>query len=170
MFPVAAVASLYLAGCANQAVPLSVQGKSLSAHLQLKQKQVAYSDSYITDRRSVESGLGAAALGQFHPAPYIERGKYNVGTGSLSYQDHEYPFDVRGLGAAGIGAADIEAKGEVYGLERIRDFSGTYIRAAQYSVGGLWLRNENGVIIHIVEADVVPLFPAGDAVMINLKQ
>jgi hypothetical protein len=38
-----------------------------------------------------------------------------------------------GLGLAGIGAADIEAKGEVYDVERVRDFSGAYIRAAQYT-------------------------------------
>jgi hypothetical protein len=76
-------------------------GKSLSAHLQLQQKQIAYSDSFITDRPRVASGLGAAGEGQFHPPQYIEKGKYNVGSGSLSYEGREYPFYVRGLGAAG---------------------------------------------------------------------
>ena len=41
LFQVALVALLYLAGCADQGIPLSVQGRSLSAHLRLKQKQVA---------------------------------------------------------------------------------------------------------------------------------
>jgi len=56
----------------------------------------------------------------------------------------EYPFYVRGLGAAGIGAADIKARGEVYGLEHPRDLSEAYTRAAQATVVGLWLKNENG--------------------------
>jgi hypothetical protein len=47
---------------------------------------------------------------------YIERGRLNVGGGVLDYQGRRYPFDVHGLGAAGIGVAKIEAKGEVYGL------------------------------------------------------
>ena len=169
-FPVVVIALLSLAGCANQGVSLSVEGKSLSAHLQLKQKQIASPDSWITDRPRVESGLGAAATGQFHPPQYIARGEYNVGSGSLSYQGREYPFYVRGIGAAGIGASDIEANGEVYGLERVRDFSGAYVRAPQITVGGLWLKNEKGVIIHLGVADVVPLFPVSAAVTIKLSQ
>ena len=170
VIPVAAVGLLFLAACANQGVPRSVAGKSLSAHLHLQQKQIAYSDSFITDRPRVESGLGAAGEGQFHPPQYIEKGKYNVGSGSLSYEGREYPFYVRGLGAAGIGAADIKARGEVYGLEHPRDLSGAYTRAAQGTVVGLWLKNENGVILHVELPDAVPLFPAGNAVIIRLSQ
>ena len=69
-----------------------------------------------------------------------------MGSGSLSYQAREYSFDVRGLGVAGIGAAPIQANGEIYGLERVGDVSGAFVRAAQNNVGGLWLRNKNGVM------------------------
>jgi len=93
-----------------------------------------------------------------------------VGSGSLSYQGREHLFYVRGIGAAGIGASDFEANGEVYGLERVRDFSGAYVRAPQITVGGLWLKNEKGVIIHLGVADVVPLFPVSAAVTIKLSQ
>ena len=83
-----------LGGCANQGVTSSVEGKSLSGHLQLKQKQIAYSDSYITDRPRALSGLGAAAEGQFHTPQFIEKGKLNVGNGSLSYGGHEYSLRI----------------------------------------------------------------------------
>jgi hypothetical protein len=75
-----------------------------------------------------------------------------------------------GLGAAGVGATPIQANGEVYGLERVGDVSGAFVRAAQNNVGGLWLRTKNGVIIHIEAPEAVPLFPAGDAVIIKLNQ
>ena len=39
-----------------------------------------------------------------------------------------FPFTVGGLGVGGIGISKIEAKGEVYGLERLRDFPGAYIQ------------------------------------------
>lgn len=153
VFLVVVVGLLSLGGCANRGVPPTVQGKSLSGHLQLKQKQLAYLDSFITDRPRALSGLGAAAEGQFHTPQFIEKGKFNVGNGSLSYQGREYSFRISGLGAAGIGAAEIEAKGEVYGLENIRDLSGSYTganyRAAQNTVGGLLLTNEKGAVIHI---------------------
>jgi len=174
VFLVVVVGLLSLGGCSNQSVTPSVQGKSLSGHLQLKQKQLAYSDSFITDRPRALSGLGAAAEGQFHTPQFIEKGKFNVGNGSLSYQGHEYSFRIRGLGAAGIGAAEIEAKGEIYGLENIRDLSGSYVgadyRAAQNAVGGLLLTNEKGVIIRIEALEKVPLFVVGDAVIVELNQ
>ena len=174
VFLVVVVGLLSLGGCANQGMTSRVQGKSLSGHLQLRQKQIAYSDSYITDRPRVESGLGAAAEGQFHTPQFIEKGKHNVGNGSLSYEGREYSFRITGLGAAGVGAAEIEATGEVYGLESIRDLSGSYTgasyRAAQNTVGGLWLTNGNGVIIRIVALENVPLFVVGDAFTVELNQ
>jgi hypothetical protein len=173
-FLVVVVGLLSLSGCANQGVTRSVQGKSVSGQLQLKQRQVAYSDSFITDRPSAASGLGAAAEGQFHTPQFIERGKLNVGNGSLSYQGREYSFRIAGLGAAGIGTAEIEAKGEVYGLENLRELSGSYTganyRAAQNTVGGLLLTNEKGVIIRIAALEKVPLFVVGDAVIVKLNQ
>jgi hypothetical protein len=52
-------------------------------------------------------------------------------------------------------------------LERIDDFSGAYkganYRAVQNTVGGLWLKNEQGVILHVEAPERVPLFPVGDA-------
>ena len=160
MFPVATVALLSLAGCANHA-PLSIEGKPVSGYLRLSQEQVGYMGSGH-DRREYAVG--------FHRPEYLDGGRLNVGTGELDYQGRRYAFGVRGLGAAGIEVAKIEASGQVYGLTRLQGFSGTYVRAAQYTVAGLWLENEKGIIIHLNEREAVPLFPAADTVVFKLNK
>jgi hypothetical protein len=162
LFLIAAAALLCLAGCANQGAPLSVQGKPLSGYVRLTQAQVAYLDSYIGNGEPNELVGGTAGEEQFHWPEFVAGGRLNVGSGVLDYQGRGYPFDVRGLGAGGIGTAKIEAKGEVYGLERLRNFPGAYIQAPQTSTekglshrfipgnAGLWLKNANGVIMHLV--------------------
>ena len=67
----------------------------------------------------------------FHRPEYLAGGRLNVGTGVLDYQGSGYAFGVRGLGAEGIEVANIEAMGEVYGLERLQDFPDTYVQAHQ---------------------------------------
>jgi hypothetical protein len=106
----------------------------------------------------------------FHRPTYIAGGRLNAGTGVLNYQGSEYAFGVRGLGAEGIDVANIEAKGEVYGLERLQDFLGTYVQAPQLTVGGLWLKNANGVTMHLVSKQSAILILAGDAVVIKMNR
>jgi hypothetical protein len=168
LIPVAAL--LCLAGCGNQGTPLSVQGKPLSGYVRLTQAQVAYLDSYIGNGEPNELVGGTAGEEQFHWPEFVAGGRLNVGSGVLDYQGRGYPFDVRGLGAGGIGTAKIEAKGEVYGLERLRDFPGAYVQAPQTSTesyrfirgnAGLWLKNANGVIMHLVAHKAI-LGLAGD--------
>ncbi|HEX6566674.1 MAG TPA: hypothetical protein VF020_20450 [Chthoniobacterales bacterium] len=151
---------LSLVGCANHA-PRSVQGKPVSGHIRLVQKQVGYMGS---GKLQGEDEVG------FHRPEYLEGGKLNVGTGVLDYRGRRYGFGVRGLGAEGIEVSKIRANGEIYGLERLQDFSGTYVRAAQNTVGGLWLENEKGIILRLEASEAVPLFPAGDAVTFKLNQ
>jgi hypothetical protein len=164
LFLIAATALLCPAGCANQGAPLSVRGKPLSGYVRLTQVQVSYLDSYIGNGEPTALVGGSAGEGQFHWPEFIEGGRLNVGNGVLDYQGRGHPFYVRGLGAGGIGISKIEAKGEVYGLERLRDFPATYIQAPQTSTenalsyrfivgnAGLWLKNANGVIIHLQDA------------------
>ena len=176
---IAVAALLCLAGCANQGAQLGMEGKPLSGYVRLTQRQVAYLESYIADGEP-GSATGAAKESQFHLPRYAERGRLNVGSGVLDCRGREYRFDVRGLGAAGIGAAKIEAKGEVYGLERLSDFSGDYIQAPQTSTvnartfikpyQGLWLKNAHGVIIHLVEKEGAILGPAGDDIVIKMNE
>jgi len=110
-----------------------------------------------------EDGVG------FHRPTYLKRGRLNVGAGVLEYQGRRYTFGVRGLGAEGIETANIEASGQVYGLARLRDFSGTFFRAGQSTLTGSWLQNKKGVIIRLAERNAVPLFPVRGSVIIKLK-
>jgi len=57
-------------------------------------------------------------------AAYVGSG--NAGKGVLDYHGDTYPFRVGGLGLGGIGVSKIEAYGEIYGLEYLRDFPGAY--------------------------------------------
>jgi hypothetical protein len=83
-----------LVACTTQSGSISLKGKPLSGYVRMTQVQAAY--------------LGSG----------------NAGNGVLRYQGSSYPFIVGGLGVGGIGLSKIEAKGEVYGLQRLRDFPG----------------------------------------------
>lgn len=55
------------------------------------------------------------------------------GQGTLYYQGQSYPFIVGGLGIGGIGVSTVAASGEVYKLNNISQFPGTYGRPATVS-------------------------------------
>ena len=108
-------------------------------------------------------------------AAYIGSG--NAGSGVLDYQGSRYPFKVGGLGVGGIGLSKIEAHGEVYGLRRLRDFPGAYVQGrygfavGKTSSGDLWLKNSNGVILHLVaKRQGLMLSLGGDAVVIEMNR
>src|SRR5215831_14840757 len=101
---IAAAALLCLAACATPSGAPSLQGKPLSGYVEMSQVQAAY------------IGSGSA------------------GHGTLRFRGNTYPFNVGGLGIGGIGVSTIEARGDVYGLRRLRDFPGC-VRP-----GALWLR------------------------------
>jgi hypothetical protein len=154
-----ATALLCLAACADQGAHMLVDGKPASGYVRLRQGQVGYMGGTL--QKAGEVG--------FHRPTYLNGGRLNVGTGVLDYQGSGYVFGVGGLGAEGIDVGDIDAKGEVYGLKRLQDFSGTYVRAAQLTVGGLWLKNANDVTIHLVSKQSAILILAGDTVVIKLN-
>jgi hypothetical protein len=136
-----------LAACTTQSGSMSVQGKPVSGYVEMTQVQAAY--------------LGSG----------------NAGNGTLRYRGHTYPFSVGGLGVGGIGISKIEARGEVYGLERLRDFPGAYIQGryglalGTVSTGDLWLQNGNGVIMRLVaKRQGLMLSLGGDAVVIQMNQ
>jgi hypothetical protein len=90
------------------------------------------------------------------PSPGCLCGQRQCGQWYPEVPGRTFPFTVGGLGAGGIGISKIEAKGEVYGLERLRDFPGAYIPGSLWlalgttSTGDLWLKNGNGVIMRLV--------------------
>jgi hypothetical protein len=136
-----------LVACTTQSSSISLQGKPLSGYVRMTQVQAAY--------------LGSG----------------NAGNGVLRYQGSSYPFSVGGLGVGGIGISKIEAKGEVYGLQRLRDFPGAYVQGrygfavGNTSAGDLWLKNANGVIMRLVaKRQGLMLSLGGDAVVIQMNQ
>ena len=102
-------------------------------------------------------------------------GSGNLGGGTLHFQGKDYSFTIGGLGIGGFGVSKIEATGEVYDLERLADFPGAYAEArygaviGDKSTGELWLRNPNGVSIHLMaKRKGLALSLGGDAIYINL--
>ncbi len=76
------------------------------------------------------------------------------GDGKLSFQGKEIPFSIDGLTLVDFGLSKASATGEVYNLTDISMFDGTYAAAeAGFALaggmGGMVLRNQNGVVIHI---------------------
>ena len=147
LLSICAAALANLVACTTQSGPNSLQGKPLSGYVQMTQVQAAY--------------LGSG----------------NAGNGVLRYQGSSYPFSVGGLGIGGIGLSKIEAKGEVYGLQRLRDFPGAYVQGrygfalGNTSSGDLWLQNANGVIMRLVaKRQGLMLSLGGDAVVIQMNQ
>lgn len=79
----------------------------------------------------------------------------SLGGGTLTFQGKEHPFKVGGLTAgANVGVSKMDAAGEVYGLDEISKFPGTYTKLEASitlggGIGGLRLKNENGVIMRL---------------------
>jgi hypothetical protein len=79
----------------------------------------------------------------------------SAGGGKLTFQGKEYPFKIGGLTVgANVGISKMSAAGEVYDLKNISKFPGTYTKldvgiALGGGVGGLRLKNENGVIMRL---------------------
>jgi hypothetical protein len=108
-------------------------------------------------------------------AAYI--GSVSGGSGTLFFKDGAYPFTVGGAGIGGLGASTIDATGEVYGLANVDQFAGAYGQGrygfafGDRSAGDLWMKNENGVILHLkAKRTGLMLSLGGDAVVITMNQ
>jgi len=76
------------------------------------------------------------------------------GEGKLSFQGKDSPFSIDGLTLVDFGISKASVAGEVYNLTDISKFDGTYVAAeAGFAlaggVGGIALRNQNGVVMHL---------------------
>jgi hypothetical protein len=143
------VCCLWLAGCTGNVAlgPDAVKGKVPDGTVEMHEVQAAF----------MGSGSG--------------------GAGSLSFRGAQYAFKVGGVGVGGIGLSTIEATGEVYNLNNLAQFPGTYGQArygfaiGTASGGDLWLQNEAGVIMHLkAKRTGLMLSLGGDAVVISMSQ
>jgi len=78
----------------------------------------------------------------------------SFGGGTLSFQGATHEFKVKGLKLGGIGMHKVSLSGDVYHLTDLKDFNGTYFAAEAgitvvKGVGGFWLKNSNGVTLHL---------------------
>jgi hypothetical protein len=76
------------------------------------------------------------------------------GDGKLSFKGKDYPFSVEGLSLVDWGISKANATGDVYNLTDASKFAGTYVAAEAGltlagGMGGMVLRNANGVILHL---------------------
>jgi hypothetical protein len=95
------------------------------------------SGSVTIESRSIAAGIGVS-----------------WGDGKLSFQGKEYPFSIDGLTLVDFGISKASATGEVYNLTDLSKFAGTYVAAeAGFALaggmGGMVLRNQNGVVMHV---------------------
>jgi hypothetical protein len=100
-----------------------------------------------------------------------------IGGGTLTYRGRKYPITVGGLGIGGIGASRLDARGTVYGLKRLEDFSGAYVQLRQgWAVGDqgggrLWLSNGKGVTLRLAtRRRGLQLTMGADGVVIEFKR
>lgn len=78
----------------------------------------------------------------------------DVGHGTLTYNGQEKLFHVHGGKLGGMGISGMTLVGDVYRLEQLKDFEGTYLELeAGLTIGegkgGIWLKNEHGVSLHL---------------------
>ncbi|MEJ0019955.1 MAG: hypothetical protein WDN25_26075 [Acetobacteraceae bacterium] len=96
------------------------------------------------------------------------------GRGTVFFRGTNYGFAIGGLGIDGSAVAIIRTTGQVYRLEAIAQFAGTYRQVPggaplPETAPGLWLRNEHAVLINI-QPPPQGILPAlnGDALRIVL--
>jgi hypothetical protein len=107
----------------------------------------------------------------------------STGEGRLTLLDGTtYAFSVNGLNLQGrVGSSiDLEVKGEVYHLQRLEDFAGTYRRAIgtvdpERSTNTLMLENNQGVLIVVtvtvaIEQTDVRILPSESGVTVKLRE
>src|SRR5215472_15791118 len=98
-------------------------------------------------------------------------GSGNLGGGKLFFNGKTYPFTIGGLG---IGVQTMTATGNVYHLKDVSQFDGAYaqgragITLGSSDNGGLWLQNEDGVVIQLkAKREGLALGVGGDAIYIR---
>ena len=95
------------------------------------------------------------------------------GKGALYFRGRKYGFTFVEVGAGGTGAQAAIARGEVYNLYSLRDFSGTYtgVRSGFTILRGKRhpkLTNDKGVVIY-VEAETTGLASSTGASTVTIK-
>ena len=119
-----------------------VSGIALFLVLALATTAVAAEKATPSGKVTIESRSIAAGVG------------VTWGDGNLNFKGKVYPFSIDGLSLVDWGIAKVSATGDVYNLTDPAKLAGTYVAAEAGltlagGMGGMVLRNENGVILHV---------------------
>ena len=85
---------------------------------------------------------------------------FNRGDGTLTMPDGStHKFSVENLKMFAVGVSKVDATGTVYHLKEVRDLEGRYSEleaaiAIGFGVGGITMRNEKGVVIHLQDTQL----------------
>jgi hypothetical protein len=133
---------------------------------------------------SSSTKVGPASVAGLAPNGTVDMNEVQVaymgnaggGNGTLYYQGQSYPFTIAGLGVGGIGASTVDAQGEVYKMQSLSQFAGSYAQASYgfalgaTSRGDLWMQNGAGVIMHLkAKRTGLMLSFGGDAIVISVQ-
>jgi hypothetical protein len=130
------------------------------------------------------SMVGPAGAQDWMPAATLELSQGSVaagigfswGSGTLRYLGREYPVKVLGLSVGEAGFTWGTAKGIVFALKKLDDFSGTYVAggAGVTVFGGgeaVTMKNQNGVVVELTTSNVGVNFKlAASGVWLKLEQ
>jgi hypothetical protein len=91
------------------------------------------------------------------------------GDGTLNFNGKDHKFSIQGLTLVDFGISKADAVGDVYNLTDVSKFEGNYVAgeagfALAGGMGGMSLRNQNGVIMHlrsVSQGAKLQLGPAG---------
>lgn len=118
--------------------------------------------------------VGTISLEQFQ-AGYIASA--GGGQGVLRFQGQAIPFSIGGVGVGGLGAAETNANGYVYGLKTLADFPGNYVQVRTgfafgvFGGGDLTLKNDKGVTLKLkAKRKGLMLGFGGDVISITLNE
>lgn len=136
-------------------------------------------------------GLSLISVGALAAdAPKVPSGTVNItetqfalivggsrGSGVLTYQGKTYPFKISGMSVgANVGISKVSLAGEVYDMNNLSKFSGTFTKLESSitlggGVGGTVLKNQNGVIMRLTStSEGVQLNLSSSGVTVKLEQ
>ena len=78
----------------------------------------------------------------------------STGSGVLDFDGNKHAFSIDGMKLGGVGIDTSQFTGNVYNLNKLEDFQGTYVAAdaaasADDGPDGTWMRNDDGVYVHL---------------------
>jgi hypothetical protein len=130
------------------------------------------------------SMAGPAGAQDWRPVATLELSQGSVaagigfswGSGTLTYLGRTYPVKVKGLSVGEAGFTVGTAKGIVFDLKKIEDFSGTYLAGgggATLFGGGeaVIMKNQNGVVVELTTSNLGLSFKlAASGIWLTLEQ